>query len=63
MSPQRRNINSLLEEAGAVLIRTKKHKVYRLRTGQIFVQSGSPSDHRAEINQLCLLRRILRGVA
>ncbi len=63
MSPQRRHIISLLDEAGAVLVRTKKHKVYKLRNGQIFVQSGSPSDHRADVNQLCLLRRMLRGRA
>jgi hypothetical protein len=63
MSPQRRHLISLLNEAGAVLISTKKHKVYKLRNGQIFVQSGPPSDRRAEANQLCLLRRMLRGRA
>jgi hypothetical protein len=62
MSPQRK-INALLEQAGAVLVRAKNHKVYRLPNGRNFVVSQSPSDYRAAQNQLCVLRRVLRGAA
>ena len=61
MSGVRREINRLLNSSGAVLVRQTKHAVYKLPNGRIFVESCTPSDSKAEYNNLSVLRRILRG--
>ena len=55
-------VDRLLEQSGAVLIRQNKHYVYKLPNGKSFVRSKTPSDHRAAHNSLQDLRRML-GVA
>ena len=55
-------VDRLLEESGAVLVRQNKHYVYRLPNGRSFVKSKTPSDHRGAHNSLQDLRRML-GVA
>ena len=57
-------IDRLLEQSGAVLIRHKKHLVYRLPNGSNFVASKTPGDplHASE-NKLHALRRALGATA
>ena len=53
-------IERLLEESGAVLVRQNKHLVYRLPNGQNFVAAKTSSDpDRAAKNSLSELRRAL----
>jgi len=53
-------IRDALQVAGAVLVRTGKHRVYRLPNGQTLVTSNSASDWRAEKNMLRDLKRLLQ---
>lgn len=52
-------VKELLKEHGAVLIRKKKHEVWRLPNGKNFVIAQSASDYRAEMNNLSDLRKML----
>lgn len=52
-------VEDLLRESGAVLLRDRKHLVYRLPNGQKFTRSKTPSDRRAAHNDLSDLRRAL----
>lgn len=52
-------VNRLLAECGAVLVRNKKHEVWKLPNGGTFTRAATPSDHRAHLNQLTDLRREL----
>jgi hypothetical protein len=53
-------IDRLLEESGAVLVRQNKHLVYRLPNGKNFVVAKTPSDpDRGAKNSLSDLRRAL----
>jgi hypothetical protein len=57
-------IDRLLAESGAVLVRHKKHLVYRLPNGRNFVAAKTPSDPaRAAKNNLSDLRRALQAQA
>jgi hypothetical protein len=55
-------IQYLLRLHRAVLIRERKDKIFRFPDGRIFVVATSPSDHRAERNNLATLRRLVREV-
>ncbi len=59
MNPEQ-EINQLLEADGAVLERHSKHDVYKLSNGAKFVRSRTPSDHRAGLNTLSDLRKMMR---
>lgn len=50
-----------LEQAGAVLIRNKRHRVFKLPNGVKFTapNTHTPSDRRTEANALANLRRVL----
>lgn len=50
-----------LAEAGARLVRDRKHLVYRLPNGRIYVTSKTPGDHRGEENALRELRKLTGG--
>jgi hypothetical protein len=52
-------IDRLLDESGAVLVRQNKHLVYRLPNGHVFTRFKTPSDHRASRNELSDLRHAL----
>ena len=52
-------IDSLLDQHGAVLKRTGTHNVYELPDGRIFVLAKTPSDHRASKNSIAALRKLL----
>lgn len=52
-------VDELLAECGAVLERDKKHEVWRLPNGQKFTRSKTPSDRRAELENLQDLKRAL----
>ena len=50
-----------LKRAGAVLVRTKNHQIWRLPNGRNYVMSQTPSDGRAVKNQLSVLRKMLKA--
>ena len=52
-------LDQLLRDSGAVLVREKKHRVYRLPSGRNLVLSKTPSDRRTEANQIRDLRRLI----
>ena len=52
-------VTRLLEQSGAVLVRHKKHLVYRLPNGTTYTRAKTASDNRAERNNLTTLRRAL----
>ncbi|HEV2194053.1 MAG TPA: type II toxin-antitoxin system HicA family toxin [Candidatus Acidoferrum sp.] len=49
----------LLRENGAVLLRQKKHCIYKLSNGQIWVTPRTASDWRSWRNNLAGLKRVL----
>ena len=51
-------LDAALKATGAVLVRQKKHKVYRLPNGQTYVLSSTMSNRRAEDNAPKLLDRV-----
>lgn len=55
----RDRVSQALHDAGAVLIRSGKHLIYRLPNGQNVVVSHTPSDYRAEANKLRDIRHAL----
>jgi hypothetical protein len=59
MSPVE-EIDQLLHRAEARLIRQRKHHVYRLKSGRLFVRPSTPSDHRGLRNNLSILRKLVR---
>lgn len=61
MDKYQAEVKKLLDENGAVLVRRKKHKVYKLPDGRAVVMASTPSDHRATVKALTLLRRMLDG--
>ena len=52
-------ITDELRRIGAVLVRWKRHQVWRLPNGRSFVVSQTASDHRALRNQMATLKRAL----
>jgi hypothetical protein len=50
---------SLLKECGSVLLRTKRHTVYRLPNGYIFSLASTSSDRRAAKNAMSHLKKML----
>jgi hypothetical protein len=59
MSPQKREVLTILRTAGATLARQRKHQIFRFRDGKIWVLPSSPSDAHAWRNNLSDLRRRL----
>ena len=53
-------LQRILDDHGFVLVRQKKHRVYRNGEGRTFVTSASPSDVRWERNAIAILKRITR---
>lgn len=58
MNP-RSQVDELLKRAGAVMVRSKKHEVWTLPNGSTFVRACTPSDQRADHNNLSDLKRVL----
>ena len=52
-------IERFLSNHGFDLVRQKKHKVYKRGDGTTFVTASTPSDRRAERNQMSTLCRVL----
>jgi predicted RNA binding protein YcfA (HicA-like mRNA interferase family) len=52
-------IERLLSSHGFELARQRKHKVYKREDGTTFVTASTPSDRRAERNQISTLSRVL----
>src|SRR5882757_1797030 len=61
MDPNQQELAGLLKSAGARLERKRKHCVWRLPDGSIFVHAATPSDNHAWANALREFRR-LRGL-
>jgi hypothetical protein len=59
MNKYEKNIRELLHESGAVLVRDRRHKVFRLEDGQNFITSKTPSTQGAARESLATLRRLL----
>jgi hypothetical protein len=57
--PDKKEVMRILREHGAVLERTKKHKIWRFPDGRIHVLPGSPGCAHAWKNQLHDLRNFL----
>ena len=55
----REEINRLLKEHGAVLLREKKHLVYKLSNGKQFTMAKTPRSDGSWFNHLADLRRAL----
>jgi len=53
-------IQQQLKRCGAVLVRQRKHQIWRLPNGRNFVMAATPSDWRAAQKQIHDLRRLLR---
>jgi hypothetical protein len=54
-----KQVEQLLKDCGAVLVRNRRHEIWRLPTGHLFVRASTPSDHLAALNQLAWLRRTM----
>ena len=55
-----REVNQLLKESGAVLLRDSKHEVWRLPNGRKFTRAKTMSDaYRGSLNSLAELRKAL----
>lgn len=52
-------VERLLKKHGAVLLRHRKHLIWKFPSGRLLVQSSTPSDVNAEFNQLREIRRII----
>lgn len=52
-------VQKILRDHGAVLVRQKKHQVWKFPDGKVYVQASTPSDQRAAANQLSKLRNML----
>lgn len=56
-----KNVMHQIKEAGGVLIRRKKHSIYKFPNGKIISVSSTPSDRRAVENVLQTLRKQTRS--
>ncbi len=52
-------LEQLIEEHGGVLVRSRKHKVYRFPNGATLVVSSTPECYRSHDNAIGQLKRIL----
>ena len=60
-SAAEKELRALLKASGAVLVRTRKHQVYKLPWGQTFTHASSCSDSAYGLkNAIGDLKRILR---
>lgn len=53
----RQRCTALLDRLGAVLVRHKRHEIWRLPDGRIHTRSCTPSDHHSDLNNLKDLER------
>ena len=51
------NVDRMLRDCGAVLVRQRKHEVWKLPNGTTFVRSKTPSDRFALKKQIATLSR------
>lgn len=59
MDAKQRELEDIMRVAGMVLVRERKHRVYRHPSGRIFVTAKTASDRRAIANNIAELRRFL----
>lgn len=59
MADPKIKLDSLIEEHGGVLVRQRKHKVYRFPNGSTFVVASTPECPLAYDNALSHLKRLL----
>lgn len=53
-----KTLEHALRDAGAVLVRQKRHRIYKLPNGRVLTVSNTPSDRRDTLNTLRTLRRL-----
>lgn len=56
MTP-REKATDILASLGAILVRKKKHEIYRLSDGRIWARSKTPSDAHSDLNNLSALKK------
>ena len=56
---QKNIVLRLIAEHGGILVRQRKHHVYRFPSGKVFVVPNTPSDVRAWHSSLATLKRVL----
>jgi hypothetical protein len=56
---ERKDVEELLSQHGGKLVRQKKHHVWKLPDGRIFVMAATPGDIRAERNNMANLYNFL----
>jgi predicted RNA binding protein YcfA (HicA-like mRNA interferase family) len=54
-----KKIEELLDDNGFYLAREKNHRIFKRPDGLTVVLAKSPSDHRAYLNQVAQLARVL----
>lgn len=59
MSEPRAEVDRILREHNATLARSKNHEVWKFPDGRIFTRALTPSDYRAENNNLSDLNKML----
>ena len=59
MADPKTSLERLIEEHGGVLIRQRKHKVFRFPTGAIITVSSTPEDPRGNSNALACMKNVL----
>jgi hypothetical protein len=52
-------LKKMLKDSGAVLVRRKRHAIWRLPNGKNFVAPKTPSDHRVAQNNIRDLNKLL----
>lgn len=52
-------VDQLLKEHGAILVRKRKHEIWRLPNGRNFVRASTSSDKNSEYNNYSDLRKTL----
>jgi hypothetical protein len=55
----RRDVQALITEYKGELVRDRKHLIYRFPDGRTFAISSTPSDYRADANNMARLRKFL----
>jgi hypothetical protein len=59
MADPKTALERLIAEHGGVLVRQRKHKVWKFPTGVVITVSSTPEDSRGEINALACVRNLL----
>lgn len=59
MSNPRQKATSLLKTLGAILVRKRKHEIWRLPDGRNWVRASTPSDSHSDANNFAQLKNLV----